>query len=133
MIVDLPEIKIMYVQSENGVADSREAFNRLESKLPSLKGRKFYGLVFGIPPKNSYWAAVALIDSDEARKAGLRTGIIPGGKYVQERIKDWNENISKIGQTFQRLIKQNSVDSSRPSIEFYRSMRDMLVRLPIIQ
>lgn len=133
MIIDLPEIKVMYVVSINGVADSREAFNKLESHLPTLKGRKFYGLVFGIPPNDTYWSAVALIDSDNPKKAGLKTGVIPGGKYVQERIKDWNSDTSKIGQTFQRLAKEYSVDSSRPSVEFYRSMRDMLVRLPIKQ
>ena len=131
MIIDLPEIKIMYVISNNGVSGSREAFNKLESHLQTLRGRKFYGLVFGIPPNDTYWAAVALIDSDNPDKEGLKTGIIPGGKYVQERINNWNEAILMVGQTFQKLTKQYPVDSSRPSVEFYRSMKDMLVRLPI--
>ncbi len=131
MIVELSEIKIMYVVSTNGVVGSREAFDELESHLKTLKGRKFYGLVFGIPPDDTYWATVALIDSDNPEKEGLETGVIPAGKYVQERINNWNDNIPIIGQAFQRLAKQYSVDSSRPSVEFYRSMKDMLIRLPI--
>ncbi len=131
MIVDLPEIKIMYVISHNGVSGSRKAFDTLESHLESLKGRKFYGLVFGVPPNDTYWAGVQLIDADNPEKEGLKTGTIPAGKYVQKRINNWNENISIIGQTFQRLAIQYSVDASRPSIEFYRSMKDILVRLPI--
>lgn len=131
MIVNLPEIKIMYVESANGVTGSREAFNKLESYLTTLKGRKFYGLIFGIPPNDKYWAAVAITDTDSPQEVGLKTGVVPGGKYIQERINDWNNNLSMIGQTFQRLAKEYSVDSLRPSVEFYRSMSDMLVRLPI--
>ena len=131
MIVDLPEIKIMYVVSKNGVVGSSQAFNKLESYLPTLKGRKFYGLVFGVPPNDTYWASVALIDLDNPEKEGMQIGAIPAGKYVQERINNWNNNTSLIGQTFQKISKQYTIDSSRPSIEFYRSMRDMLIRLPI--
>ncbi len=132
MIVDLPDVKIMYVVSSSGVSGSRRAFDKLESKLLTLKGRKFYGLVYGIPPIDTYWSAVALADADSPEKLGLKTGVIPAGKYVQERINNWNENVLIVGETFQRLAKQYKVDPSRPSVEFYRSMRDMLVRLPII-
>ncbi len=131
MIVDLQEISIMYVESSSGVKGSEEAFRKLESKLLTLKGRKFFGLVFGIPPKDTYWACVALINSDNPPKIGLKTEVIPGGKYVQERINNWNNNLALIGKTFQKLASQYDIDTSRPSVEFYRSMRDMLVRLPV--
>lgn len=131
MIVEMKEVKIMYVVSANGVSGSRKAFDQLESHLQTLKGRKIYGIVFGIPPKETYWAAVALTGLDNPEKEGLKTGIIPAGKYVQERIDNWNDDISKIGKAFQKLAREYLVDPSRPSIEFYRSMKDMLVRLPI--
>lgn len=131
MIVDLPEIKIMYVLSSQGVQGSKEAFDRLESKLPTLKGRKFYGLVFGAPPNDKYWAGVVLTDGDSPKELGFEIGVIPGGKYVQERVNNWHVSTRLIGETFQKLSKQYEVDFSRPSVEFYRSMRDMLVRLPI--
>ncbi len=132
MIVDVPEIKIMYVIADGGVKGSRGAFAKLESCLPTLKGRKFYGLIFGIPPHDTYWAAVASLDTDNPTEKFLKIGVIPGGNYAQERIKNWNENILTIDQAFQRLSRQNTIDSSRPSVEFYRSMKDMLVRLPIL-
>lgn len=130
---DFPDVTIMYVKSDGGTGGSHQAFDKLESKLPTLKGRKFYGLVFGTPPNDEYWASVELISGDKPKEWGFQTGVIPGGKYVQERINDWNKDITVIGKTFQKLSEKHkhTVDSSRPFVEFYRSMHDMLVRLPI--
>lgn len=132
MIADFPEIKVMYVKSKTGIIGSKEAFDTLESKLSGLKGRKFYGLVFGTPPHEEYRACVAIVNEDELKQLGFETYTIPAGKYVQERIKNWSENITLVGTTFQKLSHEYKQDISRPCIEFYRSTRDMLVRLPII-
>lgn len=131
MIITFPEIKVMYVKSDNGIAGGRKAFDKLESKLSTLKGRKFYGLVFGIPPNDEYRACVETEDENESSRLNLNTYIIPGGKFIQERIKNWNDNLHLIGETFQKLAHQYQVDNTRPSVEFYRSMRDMLITLPI--
>ena len=39
----LDAIPVMFVVSPHGVQGAGEAFDRLEARLPSLKGRKFYG------------------------------------------------------------------------------------------
>lgn len=131
MVTELPEIKVMYVVSEDGAAGARNAFDKLESNLPTLKGRKFYGVIFGIPPEDKYWASVELNESDKPDGISYIVGIIPGGKYARERINNWNENLNLIGEAFKQLSQKYEVDPSRPAIEFYRSMKDMLVRLPI--
>ncbi|OGP09911.1 MAG: hypothetical protein A2048_10665 [Deltaproteobacteria bacterium GWA2_45_12] len=131
VINDFPEIKVMYVESARGVRSSRPAFDKLESKLSSLKGRRFYGLVFGIPPNDKYWACVELTAEDKPEECGFRTGVVPAGKYLQERIDNWNENIAIVGKTFQRIARENETDPSRPCVEFYKSMKEMLVRLPV--
>ena len=43
METTLNDISIMYIVADGGPKGAREAFNRLESKFPSLRGRKFYG------------------------------------------------------------------------------------------
>lgn len=129
-IVDLPPIKVLYIPSKNGVLGGEDAFTTLESKLPTLRGRKFYGLVFGVPPNETYWASVAWTDSDKPMP-GCKLGIIPGGKYAQERIYNWEKNLSLIGKTFGNLILQNNIDLKRPSIEFYHGMNYMVARVPI--
>ena len=131
MISEFTEVKVMYVKSDKGALGSSQAFDRLESKLPTLKGRKFYGLIFGVPPKDEYWASVELVANDQPDQWGFQTGSIPAGTYIQERINDWDKDVSIIGKTFHRLMRENKIDTSRPCVEFYRSMRDMLVRLPV--
>jgi hypothetical protein len=42
----IADIPVMYVESENGPAGSSEAFNRLETSLDSLEGKKFYGAYY---------------------------------------------------------------------------------------
>lgn len=130
LVVDLPPVKILYIPSENGISGAEEAFTKLESSLPTLKNRKFYGLVFGAPPHETYWACVAFTRSDSAI-SGCKIGEIPGGKYVQERIYNWEKNIDALGKTFKRLTDENTIDSSRPCVEYYHGMNYMIVRIPI--
>lgn len=131
LIVNLSPIKILYVPSANGISGGEEAFFKLESKLPTMKGKKFYGLVFGSPPNETYWACVARNDSDKI-VPGCKFGIIPGGKYVQKRVNNWEKNVTLIGETFSKLIHDNNVDSDRPCVEFYHGMNYMIARVPML-
>ncbi len=128
---DFPEVKVMYVKSESGAKGARQAFDKLESNLPSLKGRKFYGLILGTPPNDEYWACVELTAEDKPKEWDFQIGVVPAGKYIQERIDNWNNDTSLIGKTFQKLAEENDLDKSRPCVEFYRSTRDMLIRVPV--
>lgn len=131
MMSHFPEIRVMYVKSERGVVGSKQAFDKLESKLQTLKGRRFYGLVFDTPPNDEYWACVELMAEDKPEEWGFLRGVVPAGKYLQERVDDWNEDVSRVGKTFQKLASENETDKSRPCVEYYRSMKEMLVRLPV--
>jgi predicted transcriptional regulator YdeE len=131
LVNDFPGVKIMYVKSENGINGARQAFDKLEAKLPTLKGRKFYGVVFGAPPHEEYWAGVAITETDNPKAMGLEIYEIPNGKYAQAKIKNWNSNLDLIGKTFNDLMEKNQLDESRPSIEFYRSMTELLCRIPV--
>ncbi len=129
--VTLEDIPVMYVESERGVMGSKQAFDELESKLQTLRGRKFYGVIFGVPPNDKYWASVAINADDNPTKLGLGTGVISGGKYIQTKLLDWSKNLKQVGKIFENLSKQFPVDSSRPSVEYYRSMSELIIRLPI--
>ena len=127
----LSDIPVMFVFSENGVAGANKAFNLLESKLPSLKKRKFYGVIEGIPPNDTYRACVAIIEGDNPKVMGLDTWVIPGGKYEKRKIKNWEQNLEQIGKTFEAMMKEVSIDHTRPAIEIYRSMEEMFALVPI--
>ena len=127
--VTLPDIHVMYVESSTGLAGAAKAFDTLEAPFPSLKGRKFYGTFQ--PPAGPYRAGVAIEPTDDVAALGFPTWTIPGGKYSRAKVANWEQNLQEIGKTFQRMSQENEHDTSRPSIEFYRSQREVVLFLPV--
>ena len=129
-VVTLPDTVVMFVAGKAGepiAAQAPEAFKALEARLPSLRGRKFYGVVLG----DEYRACVAIDSTDDPRALPHPTWILPGGKYVRRRILNWEEHLDLIGPTFQALLRRPDVDACRPFIEFCRSQTELLVMVPV--
>lgn len=129
-IVTLPDTVVMFVAGEAGkpiAEQAPKAFKALEARLPSLRGRKFYGVVLG----DEYRACVAVNPGDDPRLLPHSTWTLPGGKYVRRQILEWEQHLDLIGPTFQELLGRPDVDASRPCIEFYRSQKDLLVMVPV--
>jgi len=129
--VELPNIEVMYVSAEGGPKGAPAAFNKLEANLSSLKGRKFYGVMIGKPDTGEYRACMQITADDDPKIMGFETWTIPNGKYARKKIKDWTKNTPLIATTFKELEKECELDPTRPTIEFYRSMRDLFCLLPI--
>lgn len=127
--VTLPDVHVMYVESTTGLAGAAKAFDTLEAPFPSLKGRKFYGTFQ--PPAGPYRACVAIEPGDDTAALGFPTWTIPGGKYSRAKVMNWEKNLPEIGKSFQRMGEESERDSSRPSIEFYRSQRELVLFLPV--
>ena len=129
--VILQNIKVMKV-AVIGVKNSAKAFRQLESKLPTLRGRKFYGCLYGAPDTGKYEACVALIGLDDPEGMGLETGFVPGGKYLREKVKDWTGKEHLIAETFKKMGREANIDFSRPYIEFYKSQKELILFLPVL-
>lgn len=129
--VVLDDVPVMYIKAESGVAGAQEAFDVLEDKLSSLRGRKFYGTYDA--RTGEYRACVAMQSGDDPSRLGLPTWVIPGGLYARERMNDWATRIADIGKTFVTMTEREGsrVDDSRPSIEFYRSQSELILLLPV--
>jgi len=131
-IVTLPDTPVMFVAGQAGKSIAEQApraFEALEARLPSLKGRKFYGVVRG----EEYRACVAIDPSDDPGSLPHPTWIIPGGKYVRRRILNWEQHPDLIGPTIQALLRRPDVDTSRSCLEHYRSQRELLVMVPVLE
>jgi DNA gyrase inhibitor GyrI len=127
MIVDLDDIRVMYVKADGGLGGAADAFRRLESRLESLTGRKFYGIYQG----GEYRACVEARADDEPSRLGLSPWTIPGGRYARRKMVGWQERIPEIGKTFDSMSHDYSPDLARPSVEFYRSSRELILFLPV--
>ena len=126
---DLPVLRVLADWNGGGPA---AAMADLESKLPTLKGRKFYGAFRVLPEGEEYFACVARVDSDDPGKTGLGTGVIPGGLYARRKLRDWSKDLSQLGRVFKEMIEVVEVDSSRPELEFYRSQEEVLLFVPVL-
>jgi len=124
----LKDIEVMYVEANGGTDGAMDAIQELEGRLRSLKGRKFYGTYLD----GQYRACVALKDDDNPKELGLETWVIPGGEFIRRKMENYTEKIPEIGQTFQAMIDENPWDATRPSIEFYRSHKDLILYLPTL-
>jgi len=123
----LEDVKVMCVVAVGGLEGIKEAWEKLEMPLPSLKGRKFYGTYLN----GEYRACVALRDDDDPIALGLDKWTIPGGTYAHRKIQDWPERTGEIGKTFAAMAAEYPVDPTRPEIEFYRSQKELILYIPI--
>ena len=128
-ITRLDPVDVMYVHEDD--KPSEEAFAELEAVV-GLKGRRFYG-VFDEGARK-YWACVQRREQDDPASLSLRMGTIEGGLYATERLfGDYEALVSLIAPTFESMGVRHSVDSSRPSIEFYRRHDEFVLYLPVVE
>jgi hypothetical protein len=83
----IESIHVMSVKAIGGTKGAQEAFNLLESKLQTLKGRRFYGTFNAFT--DEYRANVQMIPGEVAKSLGLEDWTIPGGRYLKQKVEDW--------------------------------------------
>jgi len=132
--VERQEITVLRVLADMKGGGPAEAMHRLESKLPSLKGRRFYGTFRLLLQGEEYFACVEKVVGEDPASLDLSAGTIPGGPYVRRKVKGWERIIAegKLGSIFEEMANYYHVDRSRPSIEFYRSMSELHLLVPVL-
>lgn len=132
--VERSETEVLRVRADMKGSGPAGAMRLLESKLPSLKGRKFYGAFRLLEEGEEYFACVERIAEDDPAGMALDVGMLPGGLYVRRKLNDWEKIIAsgKLGDHFEELIRTHEFDATRPEIEYYRSMSEMHLLLPVL-
>lgn len=130
--------KLMCLKSPEGIRTVSRTFDRLESKLHSLKGRRFFGLSKEEEGEEVYFACTRIEPEDDPEKLGFQRLAIEKGKYDRELFSDWEkkwdgQNIEGLPELFQAMHTRNSgnIDGKRFTVEYYRSQRELYVMLPI--
>ena len=124
----LDDFEVMYIEAADGLNGAQAAFQDLEGRLDSLRGRRFFGTYHN----ERYRACVAPRDPEEPTTLGLETWTVPGGRYARRKLMDWESRVHMIGDEFDAMDTEHSWDETRPSIEFYRSRRELILYLPIL-
>lgn len=132
-IVDQSDIELIVCRASEFPAGIKDSWERLEFKLASLKGRKFYGLTFFEEGQLVYYAGLQPVDEAEIKTLGFPTMTLKGGKYARVRLMDWNNHVDEIGPIFDELMEEYKKDPSGPTVEFYRSQTELHLMIPIVE
>jgi len=131
-IVEIPSIRLVVCRAEGDRGDEiKAAWRQLESKLPTLKGRKFYGLIYNDSSGSVYYAAVQPLDAEEEVALGFPSLVLNGGKYARVKLMDWTKHTEEIPAIFDQLAQAVPPDTTRPTIEFYRSQSELHLLIPV--
>jgi hypothetical protein len=131
-IVQIPNILLIVCRAAADRPDEiKAAWHTLESKLSTLKGRKFYGLSYSNASESAYYAGVAPLHAEEGAALGFPSLLLQGGKYARVKLMDWPNHTEEIPPIFDQLERAVSRDPTRPSLEFYRSQSELHLLVPL--
>lgn len=133
-VIKQPALRLIVAKSAQFPEGNTAAFNALESQLKSLKGRKFYGLVYSTGGGLEYYAGLVPDNEIEERRfeeLGFPTRSIPGGRCARVKLLDWTSKTGQIGPMMGAMIKAHGIDASRPQMEYYRSLTELHLLVPI--
>jgi hypothetical protein len=138
-VVDEPEFVVARVEAEGGPAGAGAAFDLLESRLPSLRGRRMYGVLYMgyMGETERYFACLRLTDQ-ELDGFGFERSSVPGGPYGRRLVRDWTSKLDELPSIFDLLMADlvaagHSIDRSRPLIEYYRRADELAVMVPVLE
>src|SRR6266480_3867105 len=130
IVVEREDIFVLCAGGGDDPPGIRASWDRLESIVP-LRGRKFFGLVEEVGA--SYFACVARVDGDDPEALGLEERILPGGRYLRERLRGEPPAVyEQIASTVKALEEQAHLDESRAVIEYYRRRDEVDILVPIV-
>jgi hypothetical protein len=133
-IIKQPKLRLITARSAKFPDGNRAAFSSLESHLKSLKGRKFYGLVYDTEEGMDYHACLLPDNELEERRfatLGFPITEIEPGPCARVKLLDWVSKTDQIGPLFGSMIEKFSIDPSRPQMEYYRSFSELHLLLPV--
>lgn len=90
-VVDERAFEVARVEAEGGSSGADAAFDRLEGRMPTLEGRRMYGVLYRGEPER-YFACVRLED-DADDDFGFERAVVAGGRYGCRLVRGWNARI----------------------------------------
>jgi hypothetical protein len=130
-IIELPDLDLLVAKADRFPEGAPAAFEKVESRLPSLRGRKLYGVVFGGANGIEYYAGAARLDADEGERLGLPLLTVAAGTWARAKLVRWQERRDEIGSLVDRVIADAGIDSSRPVLEYYKTASELHVLVPV--
>lgn len=127
--VERAEIPVMAVEVKDGSSEIGQGWDRLESVLGSLRGRRFIG---AFDDSGVYRCCVQIRDGDDPAHLGLHATAIPGGLYLCATVRGPQPAAyAFLTPAFDELQRSADRDRARPSLEYYRRHDRIDVLMPV--
>jgi len=130
-VVEMPEIHLVVCKADEFPKGIQASWDKLESKLSSLKGRKFYGLSYEEANDMVYYAGVVPLNDAEVASLGFPQKVIAGGRYARAKLMDWSKHLDEIPAIFKKLMSEFKMGDG-PAIEYYHSQYELYLLIPIV-
>lgn len=120
------DIAVFYIKADSFPEGIKPAFEKLVSLIPDMQDRKLYGI--SRPEGGAgivYRAAITAFTPDEGEKYGLESFVIKQGVYMSEIIQNYEQDVQKISQTFDELLKTPALDPEGYCLEEYINEKDV--------
>jgi hypothetical protein len=126
------DIEVFYVKAKSFPEGIGEAHERMHALLPSLVGRKLFGISH--PDQSGqiiYMAGVEAHYKNEGKEFGCDTFVIKRGAYTSEIVKNYNTQLARIAKIFETMIAEPAIDGEGACVEEYISENELrcMVRL----
>jgi hypothetical protein len=132
-LVALPDFRLVISRADAFPSGIGAAWDKLESKLSSLKGRRFYGVALREGSEVVYYAGMVPVSDAEVASLGFPTMMIRGGKYARAKLFDWPNHTDRIGEIMDELIRDFGMDPNGAGLEYYRSQSELHLLIPLAQ
>ena len=127
---DIPLIWLAAPDFPDGVL---EAHQQLHGMVTDMENRRFFGISwFNEKRQVVYMAAVEELHSGEAEQLKCGSFTIAKGVYMAVMIRNFRDDIPKIGKTFEQLLVHPDIDPNAVCIEMYTNMDDVLCMVKLL-
>jgi hypothetical protein len=127
--VERSDLDVMFVEADDVPDAIQRAWDELESRIGSLRGRTFVGTF----SEGRYRASTVIREGDDPAALLLETGTIAGGRYARRRLRgDPDALYADIPEAMDELVSAASIDASRPCLEWYRRLDEVDLLVPIL-
>jgi hypothetical protein len=120
------DLKVFGIRVQNFPDGIGEAFDALTQMVPPGDDRPFYGISECTKDGVVYIAAALETFDGEAEKYRCDTYYIEKGEYLSAILLDWPSKTASIKNVIGDLLKDRRADSTKPCVEVYKNMKEML-------
>jgi predicted transcriptional regulator YdeE len=125
---DIPVICVTATSFPEGIENAHEL---LHTRFPEHTKRHFFGISYPGENGTIVYKAAAEITQDNFQNAGTETFTIKKGDYNCFYIKDYKDNLPRIREAFEVLLKQQDVDPNGYCVEWYIGEDDVRCMVPL--